>query len=108
MRALLDLVRENGNDTHIELEVLAPLIEALFLMHGIDEVEPLVLRYREAARAESQKLGHVSFWELESLCASARLLEVGNPSTPRPPSFCHGRNHLSEVTARLSQDACSC
>jgi len=84
-------LRENEDDTTMELTVLPPLIDALFLEHATDEVEPLVLRYREAAMTQSQKIGRVSFWELESLCASARLLEVGNPSTPRLPSFRHGR-----------------
>ena len=84
-------LRENEDDTFMELKALSSLVEALFPTHGIDEVEPLVLRFREAARAESQKIGRVCYWELESLYASARLLEVGNPSTPRPPSFRHGR-----------------
>ena len=71
--------------------VLVHLTDALFLTHEIDEVEPLVLRYREAAEAESQKIGRVCIWELQSLYASARLLEVLNPSTPRLPSFHHCR-----------------
>jgi hypothetical protein len=84
-------LREDENDRGMELEVLSEFTDALFLTHAIDEAEPLVLRYREAARAESQKIGRVCYWELESLYASARLLEVGNPSTPRLPSFRHGR-----------------
>ena len=82
---------ENEDDTTMELRVLVHLTDALFLTHEIDEVEPLVLRYREAAEAESQKIGRVCFRELQSLCASAQLHEVGNPSTPRLPSFRHGR-----------------
>ena len=70
-------LRENENDTDMELSVLRELTDALFLTHAIDEVEPLVPRFREAAMAESQTIGRVCFWELESLCASARLLEVG-------------------------------
>ena len=92
-------LREDENDTMMELQVLAPLIGALFRTHEIDEVEPLVLRYREAAMAKSQKVGRVCFQELESLYASARLHEVGNP--PHPASFasakvdsaCHSFHH---------------
>jgi hypothetical protein len=84
-------LREDEDDTRMELNVLSSLMDALFRTHKIDEAEPLVLRYREAAEAESQKIGHVCFWELESLYASARLLKVGNPSTPCLPSLRHGR-----------------
>jgi hypothetical protein len=84
-------LRENEDDTFMELKSLTDLINALFLEHKIDEAQPLILRFREAAEAESQKIGRVSFTELESLYASARLHEVGNPSTPRLPSFRHGR-----------------
>ena len=69
-------LRENENDNTMELQALAQLADALFRTHEIDEVEPLVLRFREAAAAESQKLGRVCFRELQSLYASARLLEV--------------------------------
>jgi len=84
-------LREDEDDTYMEIEVLAQLTEALFRTRAIDEVEPLVLRYREAAEAESQELGRISYMELESLYASARLLEVGKLPTPRLPSFRHGR-----------------
>ena len=84
-------LRENEDDTYMEPNVLSDLIDALFLTHAIDEVEPLVLRYREAAEAEAKKKGRVSFWELPSLCASARLLEVGNPFTTFLPCFHQGR-----------------
>jgi len=83
-------LREDEDDTRMELSVLVNLTDALFLTHAIDEVEPLVLRYREAANAQSRRDGQVCFWELQSLYASARLLEVGNPSTPRRPSFRQG------------------
>jgi hypothetical protein len=84
-------LRENENDTFMELKALSNLVDALFLTHGIDEVAPLVLRYREAANAESQKIGRVCFQELSSLCASARLHEVGNPFAPRLPCLHQGR-----------------
>jgi len=88
-------LREDEDDRDMELKVLAQFTEALFLTHGIDEVDPLVLRYREAATAESRNIGRVSFRELSSLHVSARLHEVGNPFTPPPlasimaDSVCH-------------------
>jgi hypothetical protein len=100
-------LREDEDDTSMELIVLSPLIDALFRTHAIDEVEPLVLRYREAAEAESQKLGCICFWEPESLYASARLLEVGNPSTPLLPCLHQGRKRLPQDPARPSEYTCS-
>jgi len=88
-------LREDEDDTYMELQVLAPLTDALFQTHEIDEVEPLVLRYQEKAEAQSRKDGRVCFMELESLYASARLLEVGIPSTPHLPSFRQGTPSLS-------------
>jgi hypothetical protein len=63
-------------DTIMELNALLNFTDALFDTHAIDEVEPLVARYLEAAKAESQKRGRLSFSELYSLYASARLHEV--------------------------------
>jgi len=60
-----------------ELDALKSLIFALVTTKSIDEVEPLVLRYREAAKAQSEKEGAgVCFEEFESLLCSARLHEV--------------------------------
>jgi len=84
-------LREDEDDTHMELHALRQLTKALFVTHGIDEVEPLVLRFREAAKVYSRRIGRVCCRELQSLYASARLHEVGNPSTPLLPSFRHGR-----------------
>jgi tetratricopeptide (TPR) repeat protein len=84
-------LREDEDDTYMEVEVLDQLTEALFRTRAIDEVEPLVLRFRETAEALSRKVGCLCFWELESLYASARLLEVGNPSTPPLPCFRQGK-----------------
>jgi len=84
-------LREDEEDTSMELKTLAQLIDALFLTHGIDEVEPLVLRYREVAEAQSRTIGRVCIWELESIYCSAQLLEVGNPFTPRLGCFRQGR-----------------
>jgi hypothetical protein len=100
-------LRENENDTIMELQVLAHLTDALFRTDAIDEVEPLVLPYREAAEAQSRKDGRVCFWELQSLYASARLHEVGNPFTPLLPCLHQGRQRLSQVPARLIEYTCS-
>jgi hypothetical protein len=100
-------LRENEEDTIMELKALTDLINALFLTHEIDEVESLVLRFREAAKAESQKMGRVCYWELRSLCTSARLLEVWNPFAPCRLCFHHGRRRLSQVSRRPIELTCS-
>ena len=57
---------------------------ALFATHSIEEVEPLVLRYQVAAKAQSKKEGEgVCLLELNSLLWSARLHEVMCHCTPR-------------------------
>jgi len=68
--------------------ILESLIEALFTTHAVDEVEPLVMRHREAAKTESAREGRLCVGELNSLLFSARLHEVRasssrfvNPST---------------------------
>jgi len=63
------------DDPGYELDPLDSLIRALFKTNSIDEAEPLVLRYREAAKAQSQKEG-VCFAEFKSLLCSARLHTV--------------------------------
>jgi len=63
------------DDGKYELNALKFLILALFTTKSIDEVEPLVLRYREAAKAQSAKEG-VCFAEFNSLLRSAQLHEV--------------------------------
>ena len=65
-----------GYATTLELEVLHYFTDTLFRTHAIDEVEPLVTRYREVAKAKSDKLEHVAFERFHSLVASARLHEV--------------------------------
>jgi hypothetical protein len=65
-----------------EQDALEPLISALFKTNSIDEVEPLVLRFREAAKARSEKEG-VCFAEFKSLLFSAQLHEVLCLCTPR-------------------------
>jgi hypothetical protein len=70
------------DDPEYEQQALKALVEFLFHTHAIDEVEPLVLRYREAAKVQSEKEG-VCFAEFESLLFSARLHEVLCLCTPR-------------------------
>jgi len=66
-----------------ELDALRALIYALFRTNLIDEVEPLVLRHHEAAKAQSEKEGAgFCFPQFESLLCSARLHEVLCICTP--------------------------
>ena len=58
----------------MELSVLYSLTHALIYTHAFIEVEPVVARYREVAKAESEKRGHLRNWVF--LCTSARLHEV--------------------------------
>jgi len=99
-------LREDEDNTDMELRALAQLTDALLLTHAIDEVDPLVLRYREAAKAQSRRDGRVCFWELSSLYYSARLHEVGKPSTPRLPCFRQGRQRLPQVSPHPSEETC--
>ena len=64
-----------------ELDVLHSLIAALFKIAAIDEVEPLVLRFRElvkaeTARRETARIACLSYRELWSFYFNARLHEV--------------------------------
>jgi len=74
--ALLCVPLFEEEDTILELNVLHSFTNALFRTHAIDEVEPLVAQYLEAAKAESQKRGRLSMSEIRSLYASVRLHEV--------------------------------
>ena len=70
------------DDPKYELSALKSLIFELFKTKSIDEVEPLVLRYREAAKAQPEK--EVScFSEFDSFHYSARLHEVLCLCNPR-------------------------
>ena len=60
----------------MELNVLQTFTDALFCTHAIGEVEPLVARYLEAAKKESERHGSLRFWDVHSLYTSARLHEV--------------------------------
>ena len=59
-----------------EMHVLDALITALFDTAAIDEVEPLVVRYRELAKAETDRIGGLSRRGLWSFYFNARLHEV--------------------------------
>jgi len=85
------------DDPKYELDALETLIDALFTTNSIDEVEPLVLRHREAAKAQSEKEG-VCFAEFNSLLFSARLHEVLCLCTPRLGTPFHG-SALASCTA---------
>jgi hypothetical protein len=74
--ALVCLPLCEGEVSIMELNVLRFFTDQLFDTHAIDEAEPLVARYREAAKAESEMKGHLPFSELHSLYTSARLHEV--------------------------------
>ena len=93
------------DDVKYELNSMQSLIYALFTTNSIDEVEPLVLRYREAAKAQSEKVGFC-FAEFEGLLWSARLHEVlcmqpacENPSPQLSNCFQHG--HIASHCHRL-------
>jgi tetratricopeptide (TPR) repeat protein len=77
-------------DTIIELNILLSFTDALFDTYAIDEAEPLVARFLEAAKAESQKQGRLHLSEFYSLYTSARLYEVLCTHPPRvgPPLHC--------------------
>jgi hypothetical protein len=74
--ALASATLTEDEDNECEVLGLEALTKALFQTHAIDEVEPLVPRFREAAKAESYRLERLSFSELRSLYASAQLHEV--------------------------------
>ncbi|KAJ1486886.1 hypothetical protein T484DRAFT_1788307 [Baffinella frigidus] len=68
------------DDNNYEINVLCCLCNVLLNSHAIDEVEPLLPRYLEAANAESTRRGRLCIEELRSLYASARFHEArGNP-----------------------------
>ena len=70
------------DDPKYEMDALRYLMDALFETKSIEELEPLVLRYREAAKAKSEKKGFY-LEEFDSLLYAARLHEVLCLCTPR-------------------------
>jgi len=73
------------DDPTYELIALENLVDALFTTESIEEVEPLVLRCREAAKAQTDKEGFC-YEESSSLLFSARFHEVlcVHPSFGKP------------------------
>jgi len=99
------------DDPTYELSALNVLIQALFKARAIDEAEPLVLRYREAAKAQSEKEGFC-LRELNSVFLSARLHEVLCLCTPRSHccilAYSTAESHLPQVHPRPREDTCTC
>ena len=83
----------------LEIRVLTSVMEALFTAtDAVDQLEPLILRYQEAAKADSAKEGRVGLSEFSSLIYTARLHEVRasssravNPFTLPCPAVHQGR-----------------
>jgi hypothetical protein len=87
------------DDPAYELDALKTLVFALFSTNLIDEVEPLVLRYREAAKAHSENEGLLTYPALDCVYTTARLHEVlcmhpafGNPLPQLSNCFQHGHS----------------
>ena len=78
-----------GDANGIELRVLHAFTDALFQANAIDEVEPLVARFREVAQTVSDKQGRPCFGVFHSLYTSAQLHEVLCTCTPRVGSTSH-------------------
>ena len=70
------------DDPQYELIALEGLVAVLFATKSIEEVEPLVLRYREAAKASREKQGF-DIREFDAVVCSAHLHEVRCLCTPR-------------------------
>ena len=71
------------DDPAYELDALQDLVGALFTTESIDEVEPLVLRFREAAKTQSGKEEGFFYFVVRSIIYSARLHEVLCLCSPR-------------------------
>ena len=84
------------DDPHYELIALQSLVEALFTTKSIEEVEPLVLRYREAAKATRETEGFC-IREFDSVVCSARLHEVLCLRTPRLGTPYHSSSTASST-----------
>ena len=89
------------DDPGYEVEALQSLVLVLFITSSIDEVEPLVLRYREAAKAKSEKEG-ICFADFNSLLCSARLSEVLGLCTPRLRPLLTAASLLAARPSRIS------
>jgi len=103
------------DDPKYELDALKTLIYTLFTTNSIGEAEPLVLRFREAAKAQSEKEGFC-LTECDSFVHSARLHQVlcmhpafGNPLPQHIDCFQHG--HIASDCHRIHrarEDTCTC
>ena len=105
------------DDPQYELDALKSLVYALFATNSIDEVEPLVLRYREATKAiESYREAGFCVLEFDSIILSARLHEVMcmHPAFGKPLpqlSNCFQNGHIAcgcHRFHRAREDACTC
>ena len=81
----------------MENTVLPTLIDALFTTDSFDELDELVPRFQDVAKAYSQKTRRLSFPECRSFCLSARLHEV--PCIP-PWKPLHPGRSLNYTQAR--------
>ena len=88
------------DDPQYELMALNVLMQALFKAHAIDEVEPLVLRYREATQAERGNEGFCLL-EFDSVVFSAWLHEVLCLCAPRWKKFFTGSSLLAAWPSRI-------
>jgi hypothetical protein len=101
------------DDPTYELIALEGLVVTLLTTKSFEEVEPLVLRLREAAKAQSGKEGFCLL-EFKSVVCSARLYEVLCLCTPRweplltAASLLAAKSHLPQVHPRPREDACTC
>jgi hypothetical protein len=75
---------ESEVNSHVVTCLYALIIE-FFKTGAWNEAEPLVPRYREAAKVESRRMG-LSLHELRSLYFSARLQQVVCPPVLGTPS----------------------
>ena len=64
------------DDDTFEMGALEALISALFKTNAMDDVQPLVERYREAAKKQSEREGGFCYTQLDSLYYASRLQEV--------------------------------
>ena len=80
--AASNLVELQSEESHYQLNALQQFIPALFVTDAFDELEPIIPRCREAAQAESRRLGRLSEHELRSFLFSAHLHEVLCICTP--------------------------
>jgi len=69
-----------ANERCYEMNALRKLIDALFQTNAIDEIEPLVLRFREVAQVETERSGSLCSSEFRIIYIRARLHEArGRP-----------------------------